>query len=627
MPYAPVDINSIKLDAPPSGFAPVDISSIKLDPTPEETQKLFADLEQKNGLPSGLLDSVWKQESDRSQNKKAFVENKAGAMGPFQFLAGTAEQYGLKDRNDLTASATAAAKMLGDAYKHYNGDLPSTLASYNWGSGNLARYGLNSAPKETTDYIDKVTSRLPSRPETPVENFLRQPKMALRMIAEGGGQIVDLPRNLINLGNFAYGKMGLPESARPQAPDWLPDITPTVSENLTQMGVPQPQNTVERLNNAAGSAATGGSMFGPVGVVTGAVGGASSQGAKEAGLGPGAQMAAGILGGGLAGLKSIGGKIPSSALTNLTAQDMRTVAGQAYKLAEAQGGLLTPDFTNKFLDEIQNIKPQTAAGKIIGGDDPVTQLVDKFSGIKDKTLTLDEAQELDELLGDKIDGLTENGRLTKQGQKVYQIQTTLRNMISDAQPGDIVGSSAGFDALQTGRTLWAAQARMRDIEKIITRAELTDNPASAVKTGFKNLLTNDARMRGFSADERALIQRAAQTGDMTDVLRTFGSRLNPIASMAVSNPIKTAATYVSSTALRNAASRTQLSRANAVNQAVAQNAIEKAGPLGQQLVKYLGTNKAQQVIAAMKARKALPYDQIKKLPPAVAMQLIGASQQ
>lgn len=81
--------------------------------------ELFKTLEAKHGLPSGLLDAVWATESSRGKNLN---NSSAGARGHFQFMPETAKQYGIYGKeNDLTASATAAARMYSDLMRQSGG--------------------------------------------------------------------------------------------------------------------------------------------------------------------------------------------------------------------------------------------------------------------------------------------------------------------------------------------------------------------------------------------------------------------------------------------------------------------------------------------------------------------------
>ncbi|WP_107334366.1 lytic transglycosylase domain-containing protein [Klebsiella pneumoniae] len=114
----------------------------------------FGALEGKYGLPVGLLSSVAATESGGDP----FAESKAGAKGLFQFMPGTAKDMGLKGRDvfDPHKSADAAARYLRYLLEATGGDLEKTLASYNWGLGNVQKKGMDNLPSETRNYVPKV---------------------------------------------------------------------------------------------------------------------------------------------------------------------------------------------------------------------------------------------------------------------------------------------------------------------------------------------------------------------------------------------------------------------------------------------------------------------------------------
>ncbi len=124
---------------------------------PSNYSDFYKSLENKNGLPAGLLGAVEKKESGGDVNAVGPV-TKTGerARGPFQFMAATADQYGVKDVNNRAQAATGAASMFKDLLGKYGGDLPKALAGYNWGQGNLDKYGMEKAPAETRDYVSKI---------------------------------------------------------------------------------------------------------------------------------------------------------------------------------------------------------------------------------------------------------------------------------------------------------------------------------------------------------------------------------------------------------------------------------------------------------------------------------------
>lgn len=125
-----------------------------------DNASLFSTLEQRYGLPAGTLAKKFKVESANGTRLKS----SAGALGPMQFMPGTAKDMGLGfgpggNVMDLDESAEAAAKYLQRLHNQF-GDWDKAQAAYNWGPGNLkkdlAAHGsqwLNFAPSETQKYV------------------------------------------------------------------------------------------------------------------------------------------------------------------------------------------------------------------------------------------------------------------------------------------------------------------------------------------------------------------------------------------------------------------------------------------------------------------------------------------
>ncbi|EPK9490691.1 transglycosylase SLT domain-containing protein [Klebsiella pneumoniae] len=120
---------------------------------------MMGKLESMYNLPSGLLRSVAITESGGDQ----FAVSGAGAQGMFQFMPGTARDMGLRGNDvfDPIKSAEAAARYLSMLLQKNGGDLGKALASYNWGIGNVQKYGMALMPQETRQYIPKVLSNMP----------------------------------------------------------------------------------------------------------------------------------------------------------------------------------------------------------------------------------------------------------------------------------------------------------------------------------------------------------------------------------------------------------------------------------------------------------------------------------
>lgn len=116
---------------------------------------LFASLERQYGLPAGLLDSMWAQESGRGRN----MRSSAGAKGHFQFMDATAKSYGLKNPDDLTESAGAAARMMYDLLHQYH-NLGDALTAYNGGGNAVRRFHSGSGSNETMRYAPQIMGRM-----------------------------------------------------------------------------------------------------------------------------------------------------------------------------------------------------------------------------------------------------------------------------------------------------------------------------------------------------------------------------------------------------------------------------------------------------------------------------------
>lgn len=154
---------------------------------------MMGKLEAMYNLPSGLLRSVAITESGGDQ----FAVSGAGAQGMFQFMPGTARDMGLhgNDVFDPIKSAEAAARYLSMLLQKNGGDLGKALASYNWGIGNVQKYGMALMPQETRQYIPKVLSNMPGAGATLNQNTVinisgvSDPREAGKIVSESQGNV------------------------------------------------------------------------------------------------------------------------------------------------------------------------------------------------------------------------------------------------------------------------------------------------------------------------------------------------------------------------------------------------------------------------------------------------------
>lgn len=271
-------------------------------------------------------------------------------------------------------------------------------------------------------------------------------------------------------------------------------------------------------------------------------------------------------------------KIFTKAPVAASPDEIQAAASKAYKFAENNGGIVGPKLADNFLDHIESIKPAAIAGKVLTGEDQkFIKNIDEFKDLRGSNLSLSDIDRIDKSLGSKIDNALagNNGKVNNEARQIMDIQSKFRNSVDNIAESDVIGGKAGFEAMKEGRRLWSRAAKLRDVEKIITRSEMTDNPATSIKRGFANLYQNDKKLRGFNSDEKKMIKSAATSGVIGDTFRTvLGSRLIPIGSALTGNGIGgVAASQIGTMAARGAATRLQLSKAQKLADAIANKAL------------------------------------------------------
>ena len=151
----------------------------------------------------------------------------AGAVGPWQFIRGTGQRYGLRidgyvdERRDPEKATRAAARYLRDLYDRF-GDWHLALAAYNTGEGNIERIRDTEGcedfwemrdrgflPSETSEYVPKVIAAMevaksPKRygievvktPPTKFDTIQITRPISLQVVAQLTGSDVDTIKDL-----------------------------------------------------------------------------------------------------------------------------------------------------------------------------------------------------------------------------------------------------------------------------------------------------------------------------------------------------------------------------------------------------------------------------------------------
>lgn len=128
-----------------------------------DLEDIFARASEAYNVPENLLKAVAKAESGFNPN----AVSKCGAMGVMQLMPATAKSLGVTDAYDAEQNIMAGAKYLSQKLQTYNGDVTLALASYNAGSGNVAKYGGVPPFPETQNYISKILGYMGQDVEIP----------------------------------------------------------------------------------------------------------------------------------------------------------------------------------------------------------------------------------------------------------------------------------------------------------------------------------------------------------------------------------------------------------------------------------------------------------------------------
>lgn len=120
--------------------------------SPSSLEGYFQEASETYGVPVALIKAVAKAESNFNTN----AVSSAGAQGIMQLMPGTAKGLGVSNSFDARENIMGGTKYLAKMLTKYNGSVKLSLAAYNAGAGNVAKY--NGVPPftETQNYIKKI---------------------------------------------------------------------------------------------------------------------------------------------------------------------------------------------------------------------------------------------------------------------------------------------------------------------------------------------------------------------------------------------------------------------------------------------------------------------------------------
>lgn len=138
------------------------------------------------GVPPQLALSVAQTESSLNPN----AVSPKGAIGLFQLMPATAAQLGV-DPTNPTQNIKGGIAYLASLFQQF-GDWATALAAYNWGPGNVAKYGAAAAPASTQQYVSSILSS--SGPAASASTAVAP----LPVASSPAGDVIDVPFTVVS---------------------------------------------------------------------------------------------------------------------------------------------------------------------------------------------------------------------------------------------------------------------------------------------------------------------------------------------------------------------------------------------------------------------------------------------
>jgi hypothetical protein len=177
---------------------------------------------------------------------------------------------------------------------------------------------------------------------------------------------------------------------------------------------------------------------------------------------------------------------------------------------------------------------------------------DLNNALRGQELSLRGTQEIDKKIGDRIEVALRAGK-KDEASRLLEMQHALRDHVESVGQGETVGGPAGFAALKDARRSWSIAVRMQDIERMIEKAEGTQNPQVTLRNAIERYSKDPKMTRGWAKEDLDLLKQSSKTSDGMEILRGMASRLGPIGGYAVGGPIGGLAGLATETIIANRA--------------------------------------------------------------------------
>lgn len=412
-------------------------------------------------------------------------------------------------------------------------------------------YEINAPDGATEEQVLKYAQEnfASSSKQTPVEQpttvgqeLGRQVGLTGRALVQGISAPVNAALNFAS-GAYNVGAKALGSESR------LPYMSELQSQGLTQLGVPEPKNMLERavqtgaqsMANVAGTAIPGTVLSANLAQQIPAAGAAGLVAEPTAtvvkgfmGDMTGSDLAATIASLGVGAIVGASAGKTVSALSEgktplVTMQDIQQKASRAYTKVSNLGIDLTPQTATNIVNDV---KANLDNARFLPENAPSIQTVlNKYDSVLSKgKVSFDDLDQMRQLANDLKGDKDMNVRRLA-GVMVNSID----DQVAKLSPKDVSVGAGGIDeavkTIMEARKDWRNLSRASTIENIINTAEIRSaNPnlseGELIRQGFINLAANKNKMKLFTEDEQNAIKAVTKGGSLDSFL-SIVSKFDP----------------------------------------------------------------------------------------------------
>jgi hypothetical protein len=218
-----------------------------------------------------------------------------------------------------------------------------------------------------------------------------------------------------------------------------------------------------------------------------------------------------------------GEKYASTKFDVPTTSQLKTASKEAYGAAKESGVVVPSSGYNKALTDMRQMVTEE-------GIDPTlhpksTAVMKRLEQANGKDLSLQEAETLRKIALDAEDDVNSIGKPTADARLAGKIVDELDEKIEALSAND------------QARALWSRASKSQLVDTMVHRAEVKAGAhytqagmEHALRQEFKTLALNPRRMRGFTAEQRAAVEKVAKGGPLENTLRTLG-KFDPTAGV------------------------------------------------------------------------------------------------